>query len=42
MREWVNQAVASIESDFQRSSDTHLIKVELPTLADIDFYLKDE
>ena len=42
MREWVNQAVARIESDFQRSSDTHLIQVELPALPDIDFYLKDE
>ncbi len=35
MREWVNQAVAGIESDFQRSSDTHLIKVDLPALPDI-------
>ena len=42
MREWVNQSVALIESDFQRSSDTHLIKVDLPALRDIDFYLKDE
>ena len=42
MRTWVNQAIAQIESDFQRSSDTHLIKVELPALPDIDFYLKDE
>ena len=42
MREWVNKAIALIESDIQRSSDTHLIKVELPALPDIDFYLKDE
>ena len=42
MRTWVNQAIAQIESDFQRSSDTHLIKVDLPALPDIDFYLKDE
>lgn len=42
MREWVNQAIAQIESDFQRSSDTHLIQVDLPALPDIDFYLKDE
>ena len=42
MREWVNQAIARIESDFQRSSDTHLIKVDFPALPDIDFYLKDE
>jgi cysteine synthase A len=42
MREWVNQAIARIEADFQRSSDTHLIRVELPALPEIDFYLKDE
>ncbi len=42
MRDWVNQAIAAIEADFQRSSDTHLIRVELPALPDIDFYLKDE
>lgn len=42
MRAWVNQAIAQIEADFQRSSDTHLIKVELPALPDVDFYLKDE
>jgi cysteine synthase A len=42
MRDWVNQAIATIEADFQRSSDTHLIRVELPALPDIDFYLKDE
>lgn len=42
MREWVNQAIARIESDFQRSSDTHLIQADLPALPDIDFYLKDE
>jgi cysteine synthase len=42
MRGWVNQAIATIEADFQRSSDTHLIRVDLPALPDIDFYLKDE
>ncbi len=42
MREWVNQAIARIEADFQRSSDTHLIQVELPALPNVDFYLKDE
>lgn len=42
MRSWVNQAIATIEADFQRSSDTHLIRVELPALPEIDFYLKDE
>jgi cysteine synthase A len=41
---WVADAVHRIESDFARSADTHLIKLELPCLASagIDLYLKDE
>lgn len=39
---WVNQAIAKIEADYQRSADTHLIKLELPMLPCIDIYLKDE
>ena len=42
MRSWVHQAIARIEADFQRSADTHLIRLELPALPGIDFYLKDE
>jgi cysteine synthase A len=42
MRDWVNQAIAIIEADFQRSADTHLIKVDLPSVDGIDLYLKDE
>ena len=42
MRDWVHRAIQKIEADFQRSSDTHLIKVELPTTQDLEFYLKDE
>jgi len=42
MRDWNNQAIKKIESDFQRSSDTHLISLELPPLHNIQFYLKDE
>lgn len=42
MSEWVNQAIAKIESDFQRSADTHMIRVDLPATPDIHFYLKDE
>ena len=42
MRNWTDRAVAIIEADFQRSSDTHLIKVELPSIESIDLYLKDE
>ena len=42
MRAWTNQAIARIEADFKRSSDTHLLKVELPAVKNIHFYLKDE
>ena len=41
-RTWVNNAVARIEADFQRSADTHLIQVEMPGVPDVDLYLKDE
>ncbi len=41
-REWVQWAIHQIESDFQRSADTHLIKLDLPALPGIDLYLKDE
>ena len=41
-RQWVNAAIAKIQADFQRSADTHLIKVDLPQLKGIDIYLKDE
>ncbi|MCW3172048.1 PLP-dependent cysteine synthase family protein [Shewanella subflava] len=39
---WVNQAIAKIDADYQRSADTHLIKLDLPQLQGIDIYLKDE
>ncbi|WP_299497306.1 PLP-dependent cysteine synthase family protein [uncultured Shewanella sp.] len=39
---WVNQAIEKIEADFQRSAETHLIKLEIPSLDGIDIYLKDE
>ncbi|MDO6705124.1 PLP-dependent cysteine synthase family protein [Photobacterium sp. 1_MG-2023] len=39
---WVNQAIRKIEADFQRSADTHLIKLDIPVLDGIDIYLKDE
>jgi len=42
MRDWVNQAITTIEADFQRSSDTHLIRVDLPSAKQVDLYLKDE
>ena len=42
MSNWVKQAVLRIEADFQRSSDTHLYKIPLPTIPDIHLYAKDE
>ena len=40
--EWIGEAVEKINADFNRSSDTHLIKVDLPCLGEIDLYVKDE
>ena len=39
---WTSEAIRRIEADFQRSADTHLIRLDLPVLSDIDVYLKDE
>lgn len=39
---WINNAIRKIEADYQRSADTHLLKLDLPCLAGIDIYLKDE
>ena len=41
-RAFVYDAVARIEADFNRSADTHLIKVDLPAHPGIELYLKDE
>ena len=41
-RAWVNKAISIIEADLNRSSDTHLIKLDIPSLKDVDIYLKDE
>jgi cysteine synthase A len=43
-RDWVADSVRLIEADFNRSADTHLIRVDLPRLAaaGVDLYLKDE
>ncbi|MGR5168356.1 PLP-dependent cysteine synthase family protein [Vibrio astriarenae] len=40
--QWINSAIQKLEADFQRSADTHLIKLDLPSLEGIDIYLKDE
>lgn len=44
MNNWENWAIQQIEADFNRSADTHLIKLDLPILKkyEIDLYLKDE
>ncbi len=41
-RAWTDEAVKRIEADFNRSADTHLIRVELPRFQGITLYLKDE
>ena len=41
-RGWLNEAVRRIEADYNRSADTHLIRVELPRHPGITLYLKDE
>jgi cysteine synthase A len=40
--QWINQAIQKIESDYQRSADTHLVRLDLPQFNGIDIYLKDE
>ena len=42
MRHWINGALSAINADYQRSADTHLIKLALPNFEGIDVYLKDE
>ena len=41
---WLSQAIARIEADYQRSADTHLIPLPLPAFArhGIDLYLKED
>ena len=40
--DWTREAIQKIGADYQRSADTHLIRLELPCLAKVDLYLKDE
>ena len=42
MSDWVTKAIKTINADYQRSADTHLIKLEQLTLQGVDIYLKDE
>ncbi len=39
---WVKNAISEIDADYQRSADTHLIRISLPEFPGIYFYLKDE
>lgn len=39
---WEMDAIQKIEADFNRSADTHLLKVDLPATPNIHLYLKDE
>ena len=41
-RDWVAHAVHLIEADFNRSADTHLLRVPLPGVPEVAVYLKDE
>jgi cysteine synthase len=41
-REWTRRALSLLETDQRRSADTHLLRLDVPALADIDIYLKDE
>lgn len=43
-RAWVADAVQTLAAEFNRSADTHLIRLEMPVFAaaGIDLYLKDE
>jgi len=41
-REWCCEAINKIHADFNRSSDTHLIKIDLPCFNNSSLYLKDE
>jgi cysteine synthase A len=41
-RDWVSQAIEKLHADQRRSADTHLIKLDLPKIAPVTIYLKDE
>lgn len=41
-RNWLSEAISKIKADYNRSADTHLIKLNLPYFENIDIYLKDE
>ena len=41
-KKWISEAIKKIKADYNRSSDTHLIKLDLPFFKNIDkFSLKN-
>ncbi|MCJ8314417.1 MAG: PLP-dependent cysteine synthase family protein [Saccharospirillaceae bacterium] len=42
MKSWIKQSVQKIEADYNRSADTHLLKLDIPKISSIHIYLKDE
>lgn len=42
MRTWLKGAIDKINADYNRSADSHLIKLDVSGLDGIDIYLKDE
>lgn len=42
MTSWVSRAIGKINADYQRSADTHLIKLDKINIPGVDIYLKDE
>lgn len=42
MSSWVAESVGKISADYQRSADTHLIRLEGLSIEGVDIYLKDE
>ncbi|MEO9944162.1 PLP-dependent cysteine synthase family protein [Paraglaciecola sp.] len=42
MNSWVKDSIQKINADAHRSADTHLFKLDIPRLTNVDIYLKDE
>ena len=42
MKTWTATAIRKIEADYNRSSYTHLIPLEIPATPNIQLYFKDE
>jgi len=39
---WLHEAIRKIEADFNRSADTHLFGLKIPSAPGVDLYFKDE